>query len=234
VSFDAGGPDIGGVELGGGEDEESDEHDSNRHDRDGISPELSGRIGATLTGGIGTTIGAGDMTVDDRELQPLEEHDARQSAAANQVLLTTTLYFRTAEDTLGPEDEHTLDQVIGSMLGVDRVYPGAMFELQITGYASARWLAARSPEDALARNRALAARRTGVVHAALNQRLEALRASFTEGVVDLGEAMEQTDSRATRGDFRQDNAQTDRSVSITVRWHPSDVSRRAQAMSVGD
>ncbi|NOY27566.1 MAG: hypothetical protein GXP62_17010, partial [Oligoflexia bacterium] len=198
------------------------------------SSELSGGVGATVTGGIGTATGLRDAVVDNRQMQPLAEHDYQQEAASAEILLTATLYFRTAEAALGPEDQQTIDDVVGQIWRVDHNYPGALFELHITGYASQRWRSASSAEDALSRNEALAQRRTQAVQGALHQRLQDVQAAFTQNVLPLSELSADVAPGPVVGSGPEDNDQLGRVVYIDVRWQPGDSSRRAASWSMGD
>ncbi|GDX80311.1 hypothetical protein LBMAG42_21220 [Deltaproteobacteria bacterium] len=139
----------------------------------GVSGGAQLGLGATL----GTVTGEQTPTVVGHA-NPLAEAPRREDP---ELLVTAMLHFGTGEARLDGDDLATLQDVIHEMYRVDERFEGALYTMHLMGWASRRWRGARTPEEALTRNLALAERRVATVRRNLVALLADPGVQFTEG-----------------------------------------------------
>lgn len=186
--------------------------------------------GVQLNAGVSMSMVGGGVFNMGRPVATGVPRPLREAAAGPDpgVAASGRLHFATGSAQLDGDDFSTLQDIIREMQRVDQRFEGALYEVQITGWASRRWRAAHTPEEALAHNRELAERRAATAERNLAALLGDPEVEITTGVREL--SITEQHAEVEGPEPIEDNDAEYRAVDIVVTYNPCRASERAPAM----
>lgn len=215
--------------------------DGTEIDPDAEDFEVNAGAEATLRSEGGLAIPTGGA-VAESNVAPLAEAADRPDPVMQ---VQTVLHFATGDARLDADDLVSLQDLVEQMYAGTRRFHGALYEIELVGFASRQWRAARNADDALQHNRDLASRRVATARRNLTALLEGGNADFNERIeneFDQGVRDDFANVRALSPVSSSSDVQGEgegpendpeyRAVEIMVTWHPCRGSERVDSMRI--